>query len=117
MPIIQEKFQISAPRQRNDDTPDAWADVKSTHRQYPQNHLPLPSMAIDAPVMKENGGMPLVLAGSTDVTDNVNPADLKRGFDIHPMLMTDDQYMGDHQDHFYGDAGGFVERNNYLDRA
>jgi hypothetical protein len=32
------------------------------------------------------------------------------------MGMTDDLYTGEHCDHFYGDADGFVERNNYLDR-
>jgi hypothetical protein len=114
MPIIQEKFQISAPMNRNDNANEGWVTPDSVQRHFPQTQLQIPPTSIDAATQKN---MPLVLAGSTDVTDNVNPSDLKRGFDIHPMLMTDDQYMGDHQDHFYGDVGGFVERNNYLDRA
>jgi len=112
MPIIQEKLQITAPKAKVEQD-DQWVLPPSVQRHVPHNRHELPPLNIDAATQKN---MPLVLAGSTDVTDSVNPADLKRGFDLHPMLMTDDQYMGDHQDHFYGDAGGFVERNNYLDR-
>jgi hypothetical protein len=57
--------------------------------------------------------MPLVQAGSTDPT---GVSGLDKGYDRKDMKGTDDLYTGEHADLFYGDAGGFVERNNYLDR-
>ena len=60
--------------------------------------------------------MPLVISGQSDVSQDTNPESLERGFKKREMKGTDDQYTGEHMDHFYGDAGGFVERNNYLDR-
>jgi hypothetical protein len=77
-------------------------------------------------VMKENGGMKLVTASATDVTNDVEAKALKNGFTYHDMDSVDDEYTGANQDHFYGEAigpddggnevVGFVERNNYLDR-
>jgi hypothetical protein len=56
------------------------------------------------------------LAGSTDVSNMSKIEALRKGFTKAEMKGTDDQYTGEHCDLFYGDAGGFVERNNYLDR-
>jgi hypothetical protein len=77
-------------------------------------------------VIKENGGMKLVTASATDVTNDVEAKALKNGFTYHDMDSVDDEYTGANQDHFYGEAigpddggnevVGFVERNNYLDR-
>ena len=77
-------------------------------------------------VVKENGGMKLTTMGETDVTDVSTGDMLRAGFCVHNMDAADDQYTGEHMDHFYGDAEGeddegnhytgFVERNNYLDR-
>lgn len=111
--ILQEKFQTTLPGKI--ESGESWAEVKSQQKHYSQEYLCLPSTGIEEPVIEDNG-MKLVLAGSTDVTDNVNMADLRRGFDNHDMRGTDDLYTGEHADLFYGDAGGFVERNNYLDR-
>lgn len=114
--VHQEKFQISAPKNTNDNATDKWASVDSAQRKFPQNTLQVPPTFIDAPVTKANGGMSLVLGGSTDPTKSSEPEDLARGFDLHPMLMYDDQYTGEHQENFYEDVGGFCERSNYLDR-
>lgn len=110
---LQEKFQVTLPGKIEGG--EGWADFEAQRRVYPEPHLCMPYTQIVEHVVKDHG-MPLSLAGATDVTDNVNQADLKRGYDLHAMQGTDDQYTGEHVDHFYGDAGGFVERNNYLDR-
>lgn len=77
-------------------------------------------------VLKENGGMPLVTAaGDGDVT-KIPHNRIAKGFEYMALDGADDQYTGENQDHFYGEAvgtddsneprTGFVERNNYLDR-
>lgn len=60
--------------------------------------------------------MPLVMMDETSVSKSTNPESLREGFKRLDMKGTDDQYTGEHMDLFYGDAGGFVERNNYCDR-
>jgi hypothetical protein len=66
--------------------------------------------------------------GDTDVsnsadTNTTSPESLRAGFARRTMSSTDDQYTGEHTDLFYGEAVGddghvgFIERNNYLDRA
>lgn len=118
-PMLQEKFQITVPpKQSGKDSPDSWATVESTMVKHPQDYLCLPTLSIEAPVLANHGGMPLSIAGTTDVSGK--QADLKaqhEGYSLGDMGMTDDLYTGEHVDLFYGDAGGFVERNNYLDRA
>jgi len=46
----------------------------------------------------------------------LNADSLRKGFDKKKLLMTDDEYTREHNDPFYDDVGGFVERNNMLDR-
>lgn len=132
MDNLQEKFQITAPSNKNDDAnEEKWVTPDSQHVRYPEYTLGegfnvLPPTGLHEPVISEHQ-MPLVLAGSTDVTDCVSGSALKDGFVHHNMEGTDDQFTGEHVDLFYGeavgtnDAGhevtGFVERNNYLDRA
>ncbi len=114
MHSLQEKFQTIVGPVKHEDG-EGWAGVESTHRHYP--NMPtecLPPTAIDEPVIDARQ-MSLVTASSTDVTDVVNPWDLKRGYGVHKMSGTDDMYTGEHADQFYGEVG-FVERNNYLDR-
>ena len=113
MQSLQEKFQVIL-GPVSDEDPGPW--VAPSHKHYP--NLPvecLPPTAIYEPVVAQHG-MKLVTAGATDVTDEVNPWVFKQGFNRHKMGPTDDMYTGEHADHFYSDAGGFVERNNYLDR-
>lgn len=51
-----------------------------------------------------------------DRTQDLHPVALRKGFDRKKLLQTDDQYTREHNDAFYDDVGGFVERNNVLDR-
>jgi len=52
-----------------------------------------------------------------DLTNSeVSAMSLRKGFDKKALLQTDDAYTREHNDAFYDDVGGFVERNNYLDR-
>jgi hypothetical protein len=140
MDNLQEKFQITAPSQKNDDASDdgdKWVTPNSQFVHFgfkdglPVNidgqHTPLnrlPTNGIYAPGLHE---MNLVIAGSSDVTDVANIEAIRDGFAPHNMQGTDDQFTGEHVDLFYGEAVGendigkkvvgFVERNNYLDRA
>jgi len=41
---------------------------------------------------------------------------LRKGFSKKKLLQTDDEYTREHNDPFYDDVGGFIERNNMLDR-
>lgn len=52
-----------------------------------------------------------------DLTNSELSAEsLRKGFDKKKLLQTDDEYTREHNDAFYDDVGGFVERNNVLDR-
>lgn len=108
---LQEKFQITVPSK--DEAEEPW--VLPTHISKP---MPMGKFNV-IPDLNSEGtcGMPLVLSGSTDISGGqVKPESLMKGFEKVEMKGCDDQYTGEHVDHFYGDAGGFVERNNYLDR-
>jgi hypothetical protein len=130
MDNLQEKFQITAPPNKNDDATEGWSTPNSQMMKSPQhmygdllNQLPTTGLEIPG----EGDRFKLVMAGSNDVTDCVSPSSLRDGFVGHNMEGTDDQFTGEHVDLFYGeavgenDAGkkvtGFVERNNYLDRS
>lgn len=126
---LQEKFQISVPTRQ--EAGEGWATAESArdingepgwrgsradecdYRRF--NCMP-PGMEIDNQYHSEINAMPMSLAGETDVSADTNPGALDRGFTKRQMKGTDDQYTGEHMDLFYGDAGGFIERNNYLDR-
>lgn len=62
-----------------------------------------------------SGGYPTRLARG-DRTQDLNPTALRVGFDKKKLLQTDDEYTREHNDAFYDDVGGFIERNNMLDR-
>lgn len=126
---LQEKFQITIPNKTEEGEP--WASFESARQSQANvgdwcpanagdtdgrkfNEMP-PGMEIDQ-CHAEINGMPMSLAGETDVSKDTNTGAMFRGFTKRDMKGTDDQYTGEHADHFYGDAGGFVERNNYLDR-
>ncbi len=114
---LQEKFQITVPAK--DEAEEPWVPFESQRvtRMPPANLFTqlnkTPLTNIDDGVTHE---MPRSLGGFTDVTNHLTPNALDRGFTKHDMKGTDDQYTGEHTDLFYGDAGGFVERNNYMDR-
>ena len=124
MDDLQEKFQTIVGPIKHEDG-EAWASFESARRTYPNRSVEaLPPTEIYEPCVHQHG-MRLVTASATDVTDDVNPWDLKGGFAKHKMRGTDDQYTGEHADHFYGEVHGadeqgrvtgFAERNNYLDR-
>jgi hypothetical protein len=76
-----------------------------------------PGMELDNQSSLEMHQMPLSMAGETDVSKDTNPESFREGFKRVDMKGTDDLYTGEHTDLWYGDAGGFVERNNYLDRG
>ena len=137
---LQEKFQITVPHKEEVKDEDNWVfpgvDNRASSSQRDcldgavgfwnkdaesfdnrkLNQLP-PGMEIGNQMRKQLTNMPLSLAGRTDVSSNVtSPESMLKGFTRLEMKGSDDQYTGEHVDHFYGDAGGFVERNNYLDR-
>jgi hypothetical protein len=62
------------------------------------------------------GNMGNALAQGDLTNMEVNAYSLRKGFDKKELLQTDDAYTREHNDAFYDDVGGFVERNNYLDR-
>ena len=62
------------------------------------------------------GPMPKSLAGATDASNSVDGEMLKRGYGAQSMSPTDEMETAGEPSDFYGDAGGYVERNNYLDR-
>ena len=126
---LQEKLQITVPAK--EEAGESWVDFESQRQSQANvgdwcaeysadtdmrrfNEMP-PGMNIDQRRAEINN-MPLSLAGQTDVSADTNPAALANGFTKRQMKGTDDQYTGEHMDLFYGDAGGFTERNNYLDR-
>lgn len=138
--IVQEKFEIQAPPNANDDASGSWRTDKSARdRQGLQtrggmgrfepyrgdlyNTLP-PGMDIeDQEVFRihrqdiAKGG----LGSGTQQTEDVTRKSLAQGFDRKPMSPTDDMYTREHNDCFYDEVTvdgvtGFVERNNMLDR-
>lgn len=111
---ITEKFQVigPAPLNENEDY-ESWVSFESARVPFPQDYLQLPPELIQEPALMQ---MPLLVAGQTDVTNASETPTLRAGYLKHDMVAADDMYTMEHQDLFYGDAGGFVERNNYLDR-
>ena len=62
------------------------------------------------------GNMPDALAQGDVTNFELDATSLRHGFHKKALLQTDDEYTREHNDAFYDDVGGFVERNNYLDR-
>lgn len=127
---LQEKMQVTVPVK--DEDGESWATAESArdsqacvpsfkgHKSADMdgskfNMMP-PGMEICNQDSAEINDMLLVLAGESDASQDTNSASLDKGFKKRDMKGADDQYTGEHVDHFYGDSGGFVERSNYLDR-
>jgi hypothetical protein len=106
---LQEKFQITVPGKSEDE--GGW--VNPTHVSKPVTKFNVvPDNNVEG-----TKAMPLSLAGATDIScGQLSAESVSKGFEKIEMKSCDDQYTGEHVDHFYGDAGGFAERNNYLDR-
>jgi hypothetical protein len=133
--IVQEKFEVRPAENPNDDAQNGWAsDASARTRKGLQtraasdgrfesfqgdelNRLP-PGTDIedqehaDIHPQQDAGDF---MTGS-QATSDVNRTSMREGFDKKPMSPTDDLYTREHNDAFYDDVGGFVERNNYLDR-
>jgi hypothetical protein len=126
---LQEKFQILTPGKIEEG--ESWTSFESTrdlrgmkdwcaenaasvdNRKF--NFMP-PGMELHNQQFSQQEQMGLQAAGATDVSKDTNSTSISEGFTRRKMSGTDDQYTGEHVDLFYGDAGGFAERNNYLDR-
>lgn len=119
---LQEKSQVSA-TPLDDDGSNSWANINSARSSQAVvsrgndrfNQLP-PGMEIDDQCCTEINHMPMGAAGSTDASHDTNSQSMENGFTKRNANASDDTVTGRGQDLFYGDAGGFVERNNYLDR-
>jgi hypothetical protein len=137
---LQEKFQVTLPPAPDVEDGNEWRSFASARTTgeagfihsnnkdavadvtMKTNFLP-PGMEIDNQRRVRIGAMPVSLAGATDVSERpTSPEGMREGFVRYNLDGADDQYTGEHMDHFYGevvgDGGnpGFVERNNYLDR-
>lgn len=128
--IVQEKFQVNEPQNRNDDSSSGWVSEKSARvkKGVPTsdtayfNSLPPGSDMIDQE-MADIRQMPYGgnLDSGTQVTTDVTASSLRAGFDRKSLRPTDDMYTREHNDSFYDEIEvdgvvGFVERNNLLDR-
>lgn len=126
---LQEKFQVIVPtpeedgeqwvtfEQARDTGPnDSWKAMDATDVDDRKFNLMPPGMDISNQLRTEQRNQSLTMAGSTDVSKDTNAQSFANGFTKRRMRGSDDLYTGEHVDHFYGDAGGFAERNNYLDR-
>lgn len=135
---LQEKFQITIPPKEEDD--HEWSTFQSQRStgeagfQHSNNttadadvtaklnYMP-PGMDISNQRCKRINAMPLSMAGKTDKSADTTMEAFAEGYTRRAMQGTDDQYSGEHMDHFYGEVEdelgncGFVERNNYLDRG
>jgi hypothetical protein len=144
--IVQEKFQVNYPdKQSNAENQHGWlTDMEARAKKSSPgregaaggdhlsrfmnnalflNSLP-PGMDIEDQEYNDIRKMGISIAGNMpseyatgDLTNNeVNAMSLRTGFDKKKLLQTDDEYTREHNDAFYDDVGGFVERNNYCDR-
>ena len=134
---LQEKFQIITPP-THEDSEGGWKTFDSAREvigypghqnnqkvdDYPAtkfNFTP-PGMGLDNQLGLNTPQMKLVMSGESDVSKDTNPQAFKNGFTRKEMRGDEDNYTGEHMDHFYGCAvdedgkEGFAERNNYLDR-
>lgn len=138
--IVQEKFQVDYPQQRNDDAHSGWVSDTSARRNKgvyrtrsvqgayegvgrALNDLP-PGMNIESQNLADISSQPMSsgnLGNGDQITTDVTLESLHKGYDRKKLLSTDDEYTRQHNDAFYdepivdGDTG-FLERNNMLDR-
>lgn len=131
---LAEKFQITVPYSEKKDAGGQWQDQKSVRvtNGIPDqadgfNNLPKTNITRQDGIVESSqvlNDFRQGFGGNLDQTDGLdNPKVFQDGFTRRNMKATDDQYSGEHVDLFYGEAVdekgnvGFVERNNYLDRA
>jgi hypothetical protein len=129
--LVQEKFEIREPQNRNDDPKGGWVSDASArkakpHRDHsggervmrpgmlddngldtPLNCLP-PGMDIEAQENADIHEMGINSGGGLgndrargDRTQDINKRSLKQGFNRHPLRATDDMYTREHNDAFY----------------
>ena len=144
--IVQEKFQVNYPdTQSSAENQHGWlTDVEARAKKMMPgregapggdaasrfmnnaaffNSLP-PGMDIEDQEIVDIRRMGINVAGNMpteyaqgDLTNNeVSRESLRVGFHKKKLLQTDDVYTREHNDAFYDDVGGFVERNNMCDR-
>lgn len=140
--IMQEKFQVDFPQQKNDDADSGWLNDKSARakKNLPGregraggdppskymnnavhfNSLP-PGMDIEDQEVTDQRRFATTMSGESDVSEDYNSQSIRQGFTRRPMRATDDEYSNQHNDAFYDEmtvdgVTGFVERNNVLDR-
>lgn len=128
---LQEKFQTILPSAPMEDDGTEWTAFSQSRQVSPDavrnnttafdevdgkfNKMPSVNLTNETPLVR-------VMSGSTDASADTNPEALTKGYTRRPMNGSDDQYTGEHADHFYGECMdgegqvGFAERNNYMDR-
>lgn len=142
MGIVQEKFQVTPPGNRNDDAMSGWKTDKSARVKkgtpgregVPGGDLSSrrmnnavfyastpPGMDIEDQELTDQRRFPMRMASEGDVTPDYSQKAMKTGFTAHKCCPTDDQYTNEHTDAFYDSikvdgVEGFIERNNCLDR-
>src|SRR5574342_966542 len=99
---LQEKFQVILPPQPDEDDGTNWKTFESQRRTDPVkenlNEMP-PNMQL-----QNQNAVTRNLAGSSDFSADTNVEALGNGFTRRAMNSSDDQYTGEHVDHFYGEA-------------
>ncbi len=136
---LQEKFQVILPPKPDEDDGTEWKTFESQRKTFEAGEVHVnnrfadeevdgkfnivpPGMDINDQPRIQINNMPKVMAGSSDFSADTNMESFDKGFTRREMAGSDDQYTGEHVDHFYGEAVdengkvGFAERNNYLDR-
>jgi hypothetical protein len=143
--VVQEKFQVTLSEDSKDEgqygwvtdtemrakkgTPGREGKAGGDHASHVMNNamfvnsLP-PGMDIEDQEFADirqmgintSGNMTNALAQGDLTNFEVTADSLRKGFHKKALLQTDDEYTREHNDAFYDDVGGFVERNNYLDR-
>ena len=128
MAISQEKFQITIPYSKTAGETDGknWASFES-QRNTSGNVQPGNASNFNRmPTLNADDGRAQFVkgfGGDTDVSGDVEPSSMLKGYKRLDMSPTSDIYDGEHVDLFYGEAvdengkPGFLERNNYLDRT
>jgi hypothetical protein len=144
--IVQEKFQVNYPdKQSTAENQHGWlTDMEARAKKgqpgregvpggdhlsrFMNNALFMhslpPGMDIEDQEFSDIRKMGINVAGNFpdkhadgDLSNHeLNAMSLRLGFDKKKLLQTDDEYTREHNDAFYDDVGGFVERNNYCDR-
>lgn len=140
--ILQEKFQVDNPQQKNDDASSGWVGDRSARvkkgtpgregrpggdsasrfmdNAVNYNGLP-PGMNIEDQEESDQRQFKTTMGGQSDVSRDWNAEAVKKGFTRKQMRATDDEYSKAHVDAFYDEISvdgdvGFTERNNMLDR-